>query len=157
MTKKIFIHCKPIDYSFGFFDHYFLVIDDQEFHFGNKLKNKRLLPINSTKNSTIIAEKEICNVCYWKIFVDFIFEEDLRLFNFYPLINCETLTTGFSLQLIFNLLFIIPIFSFIYINEFKFIYFIVILMIFVIVILWYSKYKLSKVEKFKCKHLDNND
>lgn len=107
-STKIEVYVKSIKKTYGLFDHYYIVIGDYEYHLGYYKKGS-ILPIGSTKNSKLLEIKTICSLCYEKFLHDFSSNEFQRLFIFYPFVNCESLTTGISTQMICVLNFFIPI------------------------------------------------
>lgn len=149
---KIEYRCRAIKNTLGIFDHYFLVIGDHEIHMGFYQTGK-ILPKNTTKGAHIVAEKELCELCYNKIIADINLKEDVRLIAYYPLLNCETLATGFSIQ---SLAFLsLPIIFCCLIKGLLF-YACLVVLCTILVILMYSKYVYSRTNKLKCFHLENS-
>lgn len=148
-TVTIQVCCVATRKSFGFIDHYYLILNDYEYHLGNYKKGNKL-PSGTTKGSHLICEKIICNTCYVKLMLDLQENEYKRLFSFFPLINCETLVTGISIQSVCLLL--IPVV--IACLGFKFyLYAIILTLIGLLIHVLYSKYKYSKTEYITCSHL----
>lgn len=134
--------------TFGLFDHYFLVIGDKEYHPGS-YKPGKVLPVNSTKGSHIVATLDCCDACYNKLVVDLHLEEDVRIFNFYPLLNCETWCFGFSIQSL--PIYMIPILIVLLIRGNIF-YMVVLIVAIAFLILIRSKYVFSRTNKLQCQH-----
>lgn len=151
--KIVEIRCKALRNTFGLIDHYFLIIDDYEYHMGF-YKLGRILPKNSTRNFHTIGFKYICTDCYNKIIINYNLNEDSRLISYYPLLNCETLCTGFSIQ---SLAFLAIPFCAILIIKSYFLYSIILLLTVLIIILLLSKYTYSRVYKKYCKHIKLDD
>lgn len=148
--KRIELRCQATKKSYGFFDHYFIVIDDMELHMGVYKKGK-ILPKDTTKGSHIVANYELCKACYDKIIVDLKLEEDTRLFNaYFPILNCETLCTGFSFQ---SITIITVPFIFILFIKGLFLWAIILFLVTIVCLLGYSKYTFSHTKNKKCKHL----
>lgn len=147
--KTIEYHCRAIKSSFGIFDHYFIVIDDFEIHMGWYMPGK-ILPKNTTKNSHLVAVKKICVYCYNKITANLNLSEDARLINYYPFLNCESLTTGFSVQaLAFLAIPMIIVFAL----SMQFLYMLIVILTTFLFILIYSKYMYSRTKYITCKHI----
>lgn len=148
-TYKIEYRCRAIKNTFGIFDHYFLVVDNKEIHMGF-YRSGKILPINSTKGAHIVAEKKLCAMCYNKIIADINLREDVRLISYYPMLNCETLSTGFSVQ---SLAFLsLPIAILLLIKGFV-LYACLIFLVTLLVLLLYSKFVYSRTVKLKCAHV----
>lgn len=150
VVKFIEIRCRASRKYFGLIDHYFYVINGSEYHVGNYKKGK-ILPINTTKGYHVVSKTSLCDTCHDKIIENYKTKEDNRLFKYYPFINCESLTTGISLQslLIFGTL---PI---LFISLFKGKFLISILIIFILLtaLLMYSKFIYSRTRIDQCSHL----
>lgn len=149
--RTIEYRCRAIKNTLGIFDHYFLVIDDKEIHMGFYQTGK-ILPKDTTKGAHIVAEKALCEFCYNKIIADINLKEDVRLISYYPLLNCETLATGFSVQ---SLAFLsLPVIVLCLIKGLLFYAFLIVLCT-ILVVLMYSKYVYSRTTKLKCCHIDS--
>src|ERR1700684_3178980 len=96
-TYQVEIYIQSQHYFYGLIDHYFLVIDDVEYHLG-KYKKGTVLPKGTTKGSHLMETKTICEDCYLKIQTNHVLKEYTRMWSLFPIINCETVTTGFSLS-----------------------------------------------------------
>lgn len=146
---KVEVRCQAMKNTLGLFDHYFIVINNVEYHMGYYSKGA-ILPVNSTKGWHLVTVKEVCADCYQKIIETFCLGEDKRLFSFYPFINCETLTTGFSVQSLIFLL--IPISTYlVYYKLYNILIYVILITI--CLILAYSKYVFSRTNYLRCKHL----
>lgn len=149
MTEQIKLHLRPIAWSYGLFDHYFLVIKDTEYHLGEYPKGTKL-PVGTTKNSSILYNIEYCKDCYNKLLLDIETQEHKRLFSFFPFVNCETLATGLSIQSI-NLWFF-PIIVYCLCSQ-RFLLAILIFLLCLLLQVVYSKYQMIGVRKKKCEHI----
>lgn len=148
-THTIEIRCRAIKRVFGLFDHFFMIIDNNEYHFGFYSKGL-VLPKGTTKSSHLATIRTICHQCYIKLMIDLEFKEDARLFSYYPILNCETLSYGLSIQTIcfLNFLFI-PI---LLLKKHYWLSLVFSLSI-IIVLLFFSKYQYSRTLKKNCNHL----
>lgn len=151
--KTVEYKCQALKNSFGLIDHYFIVIDDKEFHLG-EYRFGKILPNGTTKGAHVVERRDICIECYNKIIADFNFREDRRLITYYPMLNCESLSTGFSSQ---SLVFLAIPFIGIMLIKGQLIYAILIFLLAIICLLWYSKYMFSDTKKSKCMHLSDTD
>lgn len=147
--KTIEICCVSLKKTLGLADHYFIIIDDFEYHLGFYSKGL-VLPKGSTKGSHIICIKRVCSDCYEKFNHDFETKEFQRLFCFYPLINCESLATGISVQIICMLHLSVALVLVLYK---KYLLSIILILILLCISLLFSKYNYSRTVKKKCKHL----
>lgn len=140
---------QAIKNSFGLMDHWFYIVNDKEHHVGVYYKGS-VLPLNTTKGFHVVTEKIICLKCYEKL-INFVrYREDKRLFKFYPFINCETLTTGWSIQVV--ILFLLPLVA--VVGFLGYVYWAIILFLCMFVLyLFASKYNFSRTNKSLCKHL----
>lgn len=138
--------------TFGLVDHYYLVIDDKEYHAG-QYKPGKVLPINTTKGYHIVSVMDVCDACYNKIVVDLQLEEDVRMFSYFPLLNCETLCFGFSLQSL--PIYCIPFLALLLWRG-CILYAVVLLLVIMLILLIRSKYVFSRTHKIRCKHLIEN-
>lgn len=147
--KLIEIRSRVIRSSLGLFDHYFIVVDDHEYHLGG-YRGKVKMPKGSTVNSNLYNLRTVCGRCYTKIMYNIESGEYDKLFKFFPFVNCETLTCGISTQA----LFILPLPAvcvFLYYN--KVLLALVLLLSLFVILLWSSKYKLSKTTQSWCEHI----
>lgn len=135
--------------AFGLFDHYFLVINDKEYHPGN-YKPGKVLPVNTTKGHHVVSRVAVCDICYNKIVVDLQLEEDVRLFNYYPILNCETLCFGFSAQSL--PLYITPFLGLL-LWQGQILYAILMILACMLILLMRSKYVFSRTNKLQCRHI----
>lgn len=148
ISYELEFRCVPIKRSLGLFDHYFIIFLEHEYHLGD-YKKGTVLPKGTTLNSHLITKKSICQNCLSKILTDIKLLEDRRLFV-YPVINCESLAIGTSIQslLIINLSFVITL-----ICLGKIIYGFILFLIIICCLLGWSKYNMSRTYKSKCEHL----
>lgn len=148
--KVIELRCQATKKSYGFFDHYFYVIDDKEIHMGIYTKGK-ILPKGTTKGAHIAANYEICKACYDKIYLNLTSNDDVRMFaEYFPILNCESLCTGFSIQsaMIISLPFVMVL-----IIKGYYLWAIILFLLALLVLLAYSKHMFSQTREKKCKHL----
>lgn len=97
MGRTVEYWCQAMPKTWGLIDHYFMVIDDKEYHAGT-YKPGKILPRNSTKGA-LVSLCTVCDTCYEKILLDYDLNEDDRLYTaYFPLLNCESVCTGFSMQ-----------------------------------------------------------
>lgn len=152
-VKTIEYRVQALQQSYGLIDHYFLVIDDMEFHLG-QYKLGSILPAGTTKGAHTLNVRKICEFCYNKIIADINYREDLRLISYYPILNCESLATGFSVQslgfLALPFILTLTILQHYYLA-------IIIFLLTIIFLLAYSKYIFSRTIKSKCIHLQQNE
>jgi hypothetical protein len=147
--KTIEIRCQAMKKCYGLVDHYFYVIDDKEYH--TRLYPKgRILERDTTKGYHVVAYYDVCEECYTKIAADFLLKEDVRIFNYFPLLNCETFCTGISVQSL--LLISIPFILYL-VYRGRYLYAIILCLVMIIILLAYSKYIFSRTKKIKCSHL----
>lgn len=136
--------------SFGLIDHYFMIIDNFEYHPGF-YKSGNILPKGFSKGYHVVALKRVCDDCLTKIILDYNLSEDRRISNWYPIFNCESLSTGISVQSIITLVFlptiVISVFKTHYLLAF------IIFLIGIICLLFYSKWIFSHTQIIKCLHL----
>lgn len=144
------VRCQALSRTWGLIDHYFLVIGEHEYHMGGSYSKGSVLPVGSTKGAHTISLKTVCSACYTRIVDSYLFREDMRLFNFYPIVNCETLSTGLSLQAIS----ILTLPFVLYLLSLGLILWAVILTLCTVVFfLASSKYAFSRTAKLRCRHL----
>lgn len=143
------IRCQALKSTMGFVDHYFLVVEDLEYHMGYYKKGS-ILPLGTTKGSHTVCVKNLCDQCYDKIAADYNLREDKRLFGYYPLINCESLSTGLSLQ---SLAILALPFVFTLIAFGRLVYALVLTLVVLLLVLSYSKYVFSRSSTYTCPHL----
>lgn len=149
ITKLVEYRCQALKNTFGLIDHYYYVVDDKEYHLG-WYKPGKILPKDTTKGYHIVGKKTVCGTCYNKIIADINFKEDRRLMSFYPLLNCESLCTGFSVQSLGLLALPLTCVTIFYR---KFMLTLVIILTTICLLLFYSKYIFSRTKKTKCIHL----
>lgn len=148
-TFRIKICVQAIKGSLGLMDHWFFIINDKEHHVGVYYKGS-VLPLNTTKGTHVVVEKTICLKCYEKLINFVLYREDKRLFRFYPFINCETLTTGWSIQVVVLLLIpFVAVLGFLGYLYWALVLFLCIFLLYLIA----SKYHFSRTNKSFCKHL----
>ncbi|KAI5630640.1 Ac81-2 [Venturia canescens] len=148
-TYSIEVRCQAEHSAWGFSDHYFLVIGNLEYHLGVYVKGS-ILPVNSTKGSHLVCEKTVCKECYTRIVNLYESKEDKRLFGFYPLINCESLVTGFSSQAMFMAF--LPFIAVLALSG-RFLYAILLTLVGFTMYFACSKYVFSRTQKVSCRHL----
>lgn len=148
------IRCQAMKRALGIFDHYFLVINDYEYHAGF-YKRGKILENGTTKGAHTVSICNLCRTCYDRILAEFYVREDLRVFNcYFPFINCETMCVGFSIQ---SLLFLTIPFVCLFIVKGLFLIAIIFLLVSFIIVLMHSKYRFSRTLKTTCEHLKTNN
>lgn len=143
------IRSRAIRSSMGLFDHYFIIVDEYEYHLGG-YRGKVKMPKGTTVNSNLCNLRSVCRHCHAKIMYNIESGEYDKLFKFFPFINCETLACGISTQA----LFVLPVpfvCGLLYYG--KVLLAIVLLLSTLVVLLWSSKYRLSKTLQSRCEHL----
>ncbi|KAG8362547.1 ac81-like [Fopius arisanus] len=148
------IHVQAMKKFFGLIDHYFFVFEDMEYHPGiYRLGN--ILPLKTTKGSHLVCAKILCHDCYEKLVAKCNSHEDKHLaMMYYPMINCESLTTGISCQS-FSFL-ALPFFAYMAIHH-SMEYAMIFILTVVVVFLAYSKFVFSRANKQKCHHLQERE
>lgn len=150
LNKIIELRCQATKKSYGIFDHYFYVIDDKEVHMGKYEKGK-ILPKGATKGAHTTATYEICQACYDKIILDLTSHDDVRMFSsYFPILNCESLCTGFSIQSALSVSF--PFIIILLIKGFI-LWAIILFLVSLVILLGYSKYMFSQTRQKQCEHL----
>lgn len=107
---KMEIRAKIINKSFKLFEHYYIVLgnNEMEYHI-NKFGPPLIKKPDKTKNNYRVVENFlICPDCEYKLIAYYKQNHHLIMQSFYPLINCETLVCGISIQT-YLLFFISPI------------------------------------------------
>lgn len=137
--------------TFGLIDHYFLMIPmyQLEFHLGIYSRGL-ILPAGRTVGAHLCGRKLVCDSCFVKLMHDLESGEYNRLIGYFPFVNCETLTTGISVQsiILINSIFVYASFAF---GKFKMGFFISVVLL--LCLLLFSKYNFSRTYKFKCPHM----
>lgn len=136
--------------SLGLIDHYFMIFDEFEYHPGF-YKSGNILPKGFSKGYHVAAIKRVCRDCLNKIIIDYNLSEDRRISNWYPIFNCESLSTGISVQSIIMLVFTPTIL--IAMIKAHFVLAIVVLLLGLLCLLFYSKWTFSRTRRLRCKHL----
>lgn len=133
----------------GIYDHFFVIIDDYEYHLGTYTLGIKL-PKGTTKGYHVYEQVSMCSKCVSSFFKNTKHEfQRLKLYGF-PLVNCQTLNDGYSSYLI--IIAYAPIIcGFLIFNKFYTLALIVFLLA-IIIHLASSKYKFSICKKKKCKH-----
>lgn len=144
------VRCQALRRTWGLIDHYFLVIGEHEYHVGGSYSKGAVLPIGTTKGAHTISIKTVCSACYTRTVESYRLCEDRRLFNFYPIVNCETLSTGLSLQALASLVvpFVLNLLSLGLV-----LWAVILTLCTVVLLLASSKYAFSRTAKLKCRHL----
>lgn len=147
MSFKIECRCRAEKKVLGLLDHYYYVIDGAEYHF-----SKPAIPEGTTKRFHVVYEKELCVNCYRLAIVTFTkMKEDFRLYSmFFPILNCESLCLGFSIQSL--CLLAIPFVGSLLLKQLYY-WAVILILITLVILLANSKYMFSKTDKFTCKHL----
>lgn len=145
-------YCRAMRPVLGLFDHYFSVFDNElEIHWGSYHKG-RVLPVGTTRNAHLLGVQTMCHACYTKCMWMVNSADDSRLFKWYPLMNCETLTMGVSVQLVIVLTAFMVKLVLLWHNQL--LWFFVAVLATLVFLLGYSKYLHSRRPKyFQCVHL----
>lgn len=145
-------YCRAMRPVLGLFDHYFSVFDNElEIHWGSYHKG-RVLPVGTTRNAHLLGVQTMCHACYTKCMWMVNSADDSRLFKWYPLMNCETLTMGVSVQLVIVLTAFMVKLVLLWHNQL--LWFFIAVLATLVFLLGYSKYLHSKRPKyFQCVHL----
>lgn len=151
---EIEIWAQALKKTFGLIDHYYYVMTAKdgtklEYHPG-KYPKGQILPNGTTRGGHLVATKLVCQECYNWIVSTFQNEDDARIFQFYPFINCESLTMGLSLQSLFFLA--IP-FTVVLIVARKIILAIFFAVLSLFCMLLISKYNFSRTQHLQCDHI----
>jgi len=96
-SHDIEIRVRPMVRFFGLFDHYFMIIDGNEYH-PIWYRHGQVLPLGFTTDAHVACRKRICDGCYNKLIQSIRAREDDRMAKFYPWLNCETISMGISVQ-----------------------------------------------------------
>lgn len=143
------VRCQALKRTWGLIDHYFLVIGEYEYHMGRYSKGS-ILPVGTTKGAHVVSVKTMCRACYTKIVENYNLREDKRLFDYYPLVNCETLSTGLSVQAISFL--VLPfVFTLLLLGHL--LWAVLLTLAALVFFLMCSKYVFSRTTEHKCRHL----
>lgn len=148
-TRQIEYRVQAMKKTMGLFDHYYLVIGDKEYHPG-RYKPGKVLPVNTTKGYHIVSTVSVCDECYNKIVVDLHLEEDIRMFSYFPFMNCETMCFGISIQSL--AIYLVP-FLVVLLWRGQLFYAIMLVLISLTVLLVRSKYIFSRTVKSHCAHI----
>lgn len=149
---EIKIYAKAIKKSFGLYDHYFIIIDNHEYHLGCYTKGSKL-NAGTTKGAHLITTRKLCHKCFNLLLINLEKKEDQRLFWYYPFINCESLAIGCSLQVLMTCN--IPI-AFCLLIKGYFVFAILLILFILTIVLFWSKYLYSRTTFTYCKHLKKN-
>lgn len=148
-SHEVEVRVRAVNSVFGLIDHYYMILDGTEYHPGMYAPGS-VLPEGTTKGYHVAAVRTLCQTCYDKIIFNFNAREDKRVWSLFPLLNCESLTTGFSLQA--AILLVVPIaLSLMY--QKKLILATIVLLLGIIAHLAISKFAFSRTLRSKCAHL----
>lgn len=148
-SHHVEIRVRATKSSFGLIDHYYMILNDQEYHPGCYAKGS-ILPKDTTKGYHVAAIRTICQTCYDKIILNFNAREDKRIWSLYPFLNCESFSTGFSIQSLGLLA--APLIGML-IYQKKYIVAVIVLLLCLIAHLSISKFTFSRTFRGKCSHL----
>lgn len=140
------VRCQALRRTWGLVDHYFVVIGDREYHPGEGT----IRPAGATAGAHTVVVKTVCRACYEKILTNYDLREDRRLFEYYPLVNCETLSTGLSVQ---SLSFLAVPFVMTLALTGRPLWSLVLALFSLVFFLWYSKYVFSRTKRQTCRHI----
>lgn len=148
-AAEIEIRVQALKRTLGMIDHYYMVIEDKEYHPGY-YKPGCILPRDSTKGYHVAARRLVCRDCLDLIVLNFNLREDKRMLSLYPLLNCESLTVGFSVQSV--ALCAIPFIGFLLCKG-RPMYAALLLLCVIVALLLHSKYVFSRTARQRCNHL----
>lgn len=112
---------------------------------GEKIKK------GTTKNAVVSKRSFVCKNCYQELQKRLDSNEYRRVFKYFPIINCETLTVGLSIQSIVLGFGLISMFVDFYLKHDHLA--IISLLLTLLVVLIVSKYTLCRTHLNYCKHL----
>lgn len=151
-SVKIYI-CKSVSDNF-IISHYFYIINNSEYHLG-KYPKGRILPKGTTKPYTVIGEKTLCNECYNEFLSKFDAGADKKMFYIgYPLINCESLICGISLQIL--MLTITIGFASVSFLKYGLKISVIVFIIFLVIYLIIERFRQMYYITVSCKHIKDN-
>lgn len=152
---KLEIRVQALKSTLGLVDHYYMVFVDDgneqaiEYHPG-VYSAGCILPAGTTKGYHVAYTKIICSECYNKIILNFNQHEDKRIWSWYPFLNCESMSTGFSVQTMMMLF--IP-FVLLFLFHGHYMYAVLIFLVGLVLQLAISKYVFSRTSQKRCKHI----
>ena len=150
-VTKVETFLRASKHSWGITDHYWWQFGGSEYHVGTEQQH-RIKPANSTLGGHLYSKSYICEQCLNNLETKLQSKRDIQLLqNMYPLVNCESLTTGFSSQSVF-LLALVPIIGLVVFHKFCFA-----LLLFLATLVLYlmgSKYAYSKTRTYHCPHIE---
>lgn len=149
-SYEVQICLRPIRKSLGFFDHYFLIIDNVEYHLGGNYPLGEEIPRGTTKNAFVSKNYHVCATCK-NILLERMKTHKYRTSALFPIINCETLTVGLSVQFIVAAIGTIAVLASLILRKFTVALLIILLTL--VIVLLISKYTLSRTTSNYCKHL----
>lgn len=152
---KLEIWARPQRRTLGLVDHYFLVIGDSEYHLGayRSSDNVEILPRGSTRNAILVSVRYVCRVCFEQLSASIEHREYTRLFDFYPIVNCESLVRGFSLQSTLLALVALPLVFLVLVLIGSICWALLAFTMVFTLHLAISKYTLSRIRYTNCRHL----
>lgn len=137
-------------------NHYFYIINDKEYHLG-KYPSGRILPINTTLPRTIIGEKVLCKKCFDDFIIKFDEGYDKKLFHYgYPIINCESIICGISLQIIMAIIAVVVV-GLTFFKTYSLILTILSFIIMLFIYLFLDRMKQSYYIKTSCKEIRDKE
>lgn len=149
MAIEIEICVQALKHTLGLIDHYYMVIGDHEYHPGFYSRGC-ILPVGTTKGYHVAFRRTVCRDCLDFIILNFNLREDKRILNLYPLLNCESFTTGFSVQSVAFCA--VPFIGLLFLNG-QTIYAILLILSVILTMLLHSKYVFSRTIRQRCEHL----
>lgn len=149
-VHRIEVRVQALRSAFGLADHYYMIIDDDmEYHPGMYAQGS-ILPNGTTKGYHVVDVRTVCQACHDKIILNFNAREDKRVWALFPLLNCESLSMGFSIQT--AMMIAIPIAAALLLQS-HFVYALIALLFGLALHLAVSKYMFSRTRKSRCVHL----
>lgn len=136
--------------AYGLIDHFFMQIENFEYHPGY-YKPGNILPKGTTKGLHVIEKRRVCQLCFAKLILDFKMYEDCRISAWYPILNCESLSTGISVQSVLLVAALPVILTLIVLG--RFLYLVLFILFVLVTLLFYSKFLYSRCKQTHCRHL----
>lgn len=146
---EIEIRVQALKRTLGVVDHYYMVIGGKEYHPGGYGPGS-VLPLGTTKGYHTAVRRQLCRDCFDKIVLDFVLSEDKRIYGYYPFLNCESLSTGISVQ---SQAFVFVPFVLIQAFRANWKNVLVLLLLALLFVLAASKFVFSRTQRQKCSHL----
>lgn len=150
---KIEVCGKPIAKTFGLIKHYFIRLEhpELEIHPGQYKKGTHH-NLEFTKGFEIYIKKIMCRECLQKLLKE---SNDMKMYWYYPFINCETLTKGLTGQFaISNQIVLLVLLILFLIVSFCCNYIYLLGVMVVLLVILYNNYLSSGTSLLVCHHLN---